>query len=622
MTKYVRRAGRSRLAWVLTAAIIAAAVACFWATGFAHYDGVGDEGGHHAHAALPAYLQPPGGLPGTSHDFSSLTTPLGEPGCIVCHDGPEWRHRPSTHTTDYTVYDNPDSTEVTPGRPGTSSLKCLDCHDGTVDYDSFWYNGAYTTGTAPLPITNPETDFGINLRHHHPVGMAYDGALPQFNPATGGTGANARGFPPEYLMGPGGTVECTTCHNPHSHYQEDNPTNEPGAHSDVHTWGSFVKVESLCFSCHQRYQDDVSTSQGVSRRVDPDGDGHHFPRRDDPLGIDRGTGVGGGELQFACFRCHDIDGTGALTPGGHNSPCVNCHITWDPWDPLQPSPEDAPATHHGTSAGLRWDPATYCAPCHTDSDPASPSYGLLVGDWHEGYFAPSCTLCHGDKGLGWSAPAPGSFGFAQNGGGKDLTLTPDAYTAVVGEPVSLKAAVRIKAIPRAGRNSVMFQWTFGDGTPAEFPAEITYQRDGWDGLIEATHTFDTPGLKHGSVAVTDGATTVYHEFTVNVAAEPTPGPDSWNVDEASTGVGTDFEITFTSVAGGVGGDFTAIKGSSSVAFGTESGGVIFWMDLVFTGGGWSVGNVYFGNIKRSAGTMDGVLITPAGVVDLFHGDAN
>jgi hypothetical protein len=286
---------------------------------------------------------------------------------------------------------------------------------------------------------------------------------------------------------------------------------------------------------------------------------------------------------------------------------------------------------------MRWDPQTYCLGCHGDTDPASPSYGLLTGSELAGYFPAACTSCHNDPShLGdsryvqpWQTPAA-SLEFAQDSGSTDTDLTPDAYTGTAGEAVSFKAAVRMAEVPAPGRyggpgTTLTYQFMFGDGTPADFPVDISFMGNGvWNGLIEATHTFDAPGTYSGSVAVSDGETTVYETFTVDIGpTDPLPAPDSWDVDENySDPFEMDFEITFEAAGGGVGGDFSAIKDSSTVAFGTESGGVIFWMDLVFAGGGWSIGNVYFGNVDYGAGVMDGVLIKPDGIVEVFHGVAN
>jgi len=261
MIHIVRGVRTSVLAKIAVAAIIAAAVVGFWATGYAHEDGAGQVGNHGPHVPLPTYLTYPGGIMGTAHDFATgdnpryNVAPIGEvQGCIVCHDGPTWNHD-DTATASFTL-STTTSTEADIQQPSGVALDCLGCHDGTVPVDAF----GRSAGTAGLEIQSDEGGYlGTNLRRHHPVGITYSDASPV--PLAPLDGPNRYGESPSAFLMEGGTaVECTTCHDQHTHFQVNNPMNVPGRYSGVHTWGSFVKVDSLCFQCHARYQEDVDQS--------------------------------------------------------------------------------------------------------------------------------------------------------------------------------------------------------------------------------------------------------------------------------------------------------------------------------------------------------------------------
>jgi hypothetical protein len=59
-----------------------------------------------------------------------------------------------------------------------------------------------------------------------------------------------------------------------------------------------------------------------------------------------------------------------------------------------------------------------------------------------------------------------------------------------------------------------------------------------------------------------------------------------------------------------------------MAIGIESMGVIYWIDILMDPSGttiWGVGNTYFGNIHREAGTMSGIVLGTQGGVFTFDG---
>ncbi len=586
------------------AVIVAAVLVCLWTTSFAHESGSGADGGHAAHAALDPWLIAPGGIDGTAHDFDALADDgdpeTDEQGCIVCHDGPNWNHEESGQSlgSGGAGYTTSTSTGTSDPQPGDVSLKCLDCHDGTVPVDAFGGDA----GTAGEEIQSGDAGYlGIDLKHHHPVGIVYDDSdsgaqmVPRLSENRYGS------LPDELLVGPEGarTVECVSCHNQHTHAQANNPDNEPGKYSHVHEWGHFVRLDHLCFHCHERYQSDV-----VNRKISPYGNAdnaHHFPGRTDPYGESRG-GVNG-DLEFACSHCHDVAGEHPTAPGSpHNSPCVDCHYSWDP--DSQDSPADAPTSHHGYGAE-RHDPLAECAVCHAD-----PGTGQLTGAPFGIYDTPSCGECHADP---WSEEA--LLVFSVDAGGP--------YEDELGDPTTLTATFVPASAPSEG-DTLTASWNLGDGTPTGFPTTITYVDTGggvmaWDGDLTIDHTFPV-GVTNGSVTLADGVSTpVSDTFKVTVTDPAAPTPDSWDVEPV---VEDDFEITFSTAAGGVDGVFSSVKDGLSVGFGIEAADTIFWFDMEFTVDSWGVGSTYFGNIDRDEGTMNGVIITAVGGLDTFEAEKN
>jgi len=573
-------------------AIAAVALVGLWATGYAHEDGVGDvsNGGsriHEAHDPLPDWLLPPGGIQDTEHDFDVLVDD-GDPeteeqGCIVCHDGPIWNHE-ETDQPDNGGYVSSDTTGTDDPQPAEISLKCLGCHDGTLPIDAF--GGA--AGTELLKIGSGDGAYlGTDLKHHHPVGIVYDDAPDASSHMVPRNGLNRYGSKPNELL-VDGKVECVSCHNQHTHAQENNLENAVGRYSNVHEWGHFIRLDHLCFHCHERYQHDV-----VDRDVSPFAKSHHFPQRDDPWGLDRGNDEG---AAIACAFCHDVEGAHPDYPGApHNSPCVGCHATWDATPGTSPAAGSA-SSHHGFGAE-RFDPLAECAVCHADTET-----GQLTGAAFGIYDTPGCNSCHADM---WSQPE-----FSVDAGGP--------YEDEAGDTTTLSASFVLPATPAEG-DTLTAAWNMGDGTPPAFPTTITFTGGSWNGDLTTSHVFPV-GTTEGIVTLANGSDDpVTDTFTVTVTDPAAPTADSWDVDPAAE---EDFEITFEKAAGDTEGVFTAIKNGSSVAFGMEAAGTTFWFDMEFTIESWGVGSTYFANINRGNGTMNGIVITAGGGLDTFTAEKN
>jgi len=172
--------------------------------------------------------------------------------CVYCHtphggstDGPLW-NRSGVTGADFTgnMYsDNPGKSDlnmVYAATPNPVSIACLTCHEGTVGIDVI-SNKPNPTNTLNPGINTSLGDYfttgqaaykvlGSDLRNDHPISMVYSPTQDdQFNTDIGIL----------KLFGGGvevGTVECATCHNPHT----KNVT--------------FLRIQNeksaLCLTCH------------------------------------------------------------------------------------------------------------------------------------------------------------------------------------------------------------------------------------------------------------------------------------------------------------------------------------------------------------------------------------
>lgn len=166
--------------------------------------------------------------------------------CVFCHTP----HQPSGTTTDplwnhtlssaasYGVYAsatmNAVPTEVV-GSGGTSEL-CMSCHDGTVGVGSLYNTTAPAPDNAAVLILPANSVYlGTDLTNDHPVNFTYDTALAT---ADGGL-YDPAATPAVAALLVGGTVQCSSCHDPH-----DN------------TFGSFLvasnAASALCLTCHNK----------------------------------------------------------------------------------------------------------------------------------------------------------------------------------------------------------------------------------------------------------------------------------------------------------------------------------------------------------------------------------
>ncbi|MDH5738005.1 MAG: cytochrome c3 family protein [Gammaproteobacteria bacterium] len=163
----------------------------------------------------------------SAHDFSAAAWNSTGEMCVTCHTphnaggaatGPLWNHTFSGELA-YSVYTSPNGTlDAVAGQPSGASKLCLSCHDGTVALESFGGNGAVTTTL--MGAVNPLADVGTNLSDDHPISISYaaDTSLAGVGTAvTVGDLVTKTGTIGSELV-PGGTVECSSCHDVHNTY--------------------------------------------------------------------------------------------------------------------------------------------------------------------------------------------------------------------------------------------------------------------------------------------------------------------------------------------------------------------------------------------------------------------
>ncbi len=179
-----------------------------------------------------------------------------------------------------------------------------------------------------------------------------------------------------------------------------------------------------------------------------------------------------------CTGCHGDD----LAGGFVGVACTDCHNDFSPPDPPQTG-------HH--MAG-RDEPLTNCTLCHGVD---------LTGD-----LGPSCFTCHEQM---WPDPTENQPPNVVPGG---------PYSGVVGQPVQFDGS----GTNDPDGDDLMYLWTYGDGTPPQFP--------GLDPT--ASHIYEDAGSYTALLTVTDGhnlpivvsvAVEITEDVVVNLPPEVDPG---------------------------------------------------------------------------------------------------
>jgi predicted CXXCH cytochrome family protein len=231
------------------------------------------------------------GIKLTSHDLSSLSvagstfgdsvdqgaSDQGDRICIYCHAPhntfpasgglnayrPLWNHTASLNTT-FTMYSNgtdipgsiPHQSQAMallsgPATPGSVSMLCLSCHDGSQAPNSYGFasNTAPAKSSGVAQAIGARAVIGLNgdLQNHHPIGFNYDQAQALDNELRVSTHDISASTGGAFTAGPGtiadlmwnGNVECVSCHDVHN-------TGNKGV---KFTWINDTQ-SALCLACH------------------------------------------------------------------------------------------------------------------------------------------------------------------------------------------------------------------------------------------------------------------------------------------------------------------------------------------------------------------------------------
>ena len=171
-----------------------------------------------------------GGLEGSKHDFSKKSWSAGDT-CGVCHT--PHRDQPPKAAP---LWDPAADLTRTFGRattraltPGSGTLMCLRCHDGTVAKETI-------AGVSRARFINQQNPGLFDAAHggtDHPVGIEYPLFKKGYRPVTS---VVAKGT----VVLPQGRVECISCHDPH---------NTAGA---AHMLVTANTRSALCLTCHKK----------------------------------------------------------------------------------------------------------------------------------------------------------------------------------------------------------------------------------------------------------------------------------------------------------------------------------------------------------------------------------
>jgi len=203
------------------------------------------------------------------HNTYKLSPANGGPGAGV-GSGPQapdafdylplWNHELTGNYASYTMYQNGTGAPTTGPKasqaiqngmePGSTSLLCLSCHDGSVAVNSYGNSSQPTasqsTGTAFIGATYVIGKDNY-LGNHHPIGFDYDAVsavdteIRAADTATLGSAGTVR----DHLLGAGNTkMECGTCHSVHN----------KGNTGENLLWRSDVNSQ-LCLTCHDKGTD-------------------------------------------------------------------------------------------------------------------------------------------------------------------------------------------------------------------------------------------------------------------------------------------------------------------------------------------------------------------------------
>ncbi len=273
------------------------------------------------------------GILGTKHNLSvtgpgTVKAVSENEVCVFCHtphnanlaSTPLWNRDFSS--ANYTPYDSP-SLQAAVGQPNGYSKLCLSCHDGTIAIGAvrnirgqsatIQMSGTGSGGVMPTGSTL----LGTSLLNDHPISFVFNQAL---------SSADGELVDPTTLTGliklyPGtnptvrDSVQCTSCHDPHSIVYTKFLRKNPMGQSD-----------NLCLTCHQKpgwvgstHESDTvfwPKGQSTTQVRDHSCFACHTPHT--VTGAERllrNAAISGqSAIEETCYMCHQSTASGGIAP--------------------------------------------------------------------------------------------------------------------------------------------------------------------------------------------------------------------------------------------------------------------------------------------------------------------
>jgi hypothetical protein len=362
-----------------------------------------------------------------SHDLSSGgTSPIkgsSSASCLYCHaphsgisknTAPLWGQTLSSQT--YTLYTSStiQNVETQPIVGGPTSL-CLSCHDGTVAPGQM-----VPYGNLPMTGQMYSSDiFGAALKTSHPISLKTPLVdSPDLVASLAASGITADPLHKVALIK--GSVECTSCHEPHN--QRIDLVSQNFLVRDGASGG-------ICLSCHDP---NPRTVNGKSNPLAPWTNSAHATAGN-IVAPQAGIGSYSTVAQYACLSCHmphNANGTAGLLRGANppqpnmdvtTQACVACHSGGSN---LQQAPPSVYAEFTTPKIGH---PFPSQANSHDANEPA-----VLVNNRHS--TCADCHNAHASLAVGLFGPAPqirasqkGVVGVSANDGITSVTPAVNQY---------------------------------------------------------------------------------------------------------------------------------------------------------------------------------------------------
>jgi Doubled CXXCH motif (Paired_CXXCH_1) len=246
--------------------------------------------------------------------------------CLYCHaphsgiggNTPLWSHTLSAQT--YTLYSSSSAANVaTQPMLGSASTLCLSCHDGTVGVGQ-----SVPSGNVGVTGSMSSTDvLGVDLKNSHPFSLKTPlKDAPNLVASLISTGKTADPLSRVKLVG--GSVECTSCHEPHQ--QNLDPVSLTFLVRDAANG-------QLCLACHEP---NARTVNGKANLLAQWSTGAHATSVNN-VAIAAKLGSYSTVAQFACLSCHlphNANGAAGLLRGAvpaapsvdaATGTCMTCH---------------------------------------------------------------------------------------------------------------------------------------------------------------------------------------------------------------------------------------------------------------------------------------------------------